>query len=329
MYRFSTRAYNLLFCIIFVFVIAGCQSQKEVETISNISPTVTTMPTITPTFTPTHTTTPAFTITSPPTNTPSNTVTPFRVLSATPTSTQIPPQPAVLFPFQDTYSRTIDWSYGVVTSQDHNVFDEINDLWAFLAFKLLDRGIHQFNYSFLGKTITVYYLNVAHAFDGTLLPMQLILGGTEGENIPINVIPAGGTAYIQVSIRNASKPFNPQLTHLEANRAFDTRDSAYPFLFIEDLQMLLPSLPDELILLANHPILVPRDNWHQVELDMQRVSYLAARYHPFFEIDPYYRLVGQSPFAKDLSEHLLHDTEFPWGDYAFSSRTLVIITNNN
>ncbi len=328
MYRIYFRNPSLLIWIAILLGMVSCQPQKVVEPTATLSPTITETPTITPTFTPTHTTTPAFTITSPPTNTPSSTVTPFRVLTATPTSTKIPSQPAVLFHYQDTRSRTIDWSYSVVTSQDHNVFDEVNDLWVFMAFKLLDRGIHQFNFSYLGKTITVYYLNVAHAFDGTLLPMQLILGGTEGENVPINVIPAGGTAYIQVSIRNALKPFNPQLTHLEANRAFDTRDSAYPLLFIEDLQTLLPSLPDELILLANHPILIPRDNWHQVELDMQRVNYLAARYQPFFEIDPYYRVTDQSVFAYALRDYLLDGTEMPQGDYAFSSRNLVIITNN-
>jgi len=204
----------------------------------------------------------------------------------------------------------------------------VNHLWAFFAFKLLDRGIHQRNITFLGDTITVYYLNVAHSFDGALLPMQLVLGGTNDESVPINVIPAGGTAYIQVSIRSASTQFNPRITHLEANRAFDTRDDSYPLLFIEDLQALLPTLPDELILLANHPILIPRDNWRQVEFDMERVSYLAARYQPFFDIDVYYRITDQSAFAYALRDYLLDGAEMPPGDYAFSSHNLVIITSD-
>jgi len=197
-----------------------------------------------------------------------------------------------------------------------------------MAFQLLDRGIHLRNFHFQGETITVYYLNVAHAFDDEPMPMQLVLGGTPGINVPINRIPAGGTAYVQVAVRDASSPFSPRTVHREANSAFEERDEAYPFLFLKDLEMLLPDLPDEVILLANHPILIPRNSWPQVKLDMERVSYLAARYQPFFELDPYDRIVDQSAFAYALRDYILDGVEMPMGWYAFSSRNLVIITGD-
>lgn len=220
----------------------------------------------------------------------------------------------------------IDWSYFYVTQLRTNRFDEVNDLWAFMAFQLLDRGIHQRSFTFLGETITVYYLNVAHEFNGHLLPLQLVLGGTAGDNIPINLIPAGGTAYIQVAVRDSSSPFSPRDTHRDANAAFEIRNEDYPLYFLKNLQAMLPDLPDEVILLANHPILVPRDDWPQVKLDMTRVSFLAARYQPFFELDPYDRIVDQSAFAYALRDYLLDGVEMPPGIYAFSSRNLVIIT---
>ncbi len=328
------------FCLLILSAALGCQGETGLEIIEipaetstqTLTPTQTPTPTQTLTFTPTHTTTPAFTITARPTNPPTATPTPFRTLSPTPTPSQAPLQPAVLFPFQDNFGVTIDWSYAHITQLGYDDRGEVNDLWVFMAFHLLDRGIHQRNFDFLGETITVYYLNVAHEFDGVLLPMQLVLGGTPGANVPISAIPAGGSAYVQVALRDGSTWFSPRVTHREANRVYSERtepgenDDTYPLLFLKDLQALLPDLPEEVILLANHPILVPRNAWPQVKLDMTRVSYLAARYQPFFELDPYDRIVDQSPFAYALRDHILKGEPMPPGIYAFSSRNLVIIT---
>jgi hypothetical protein len=326
MTRMSARLVLPLMACLVLLGAASCQNQRS----SSVTPTASTTPTPTATqtrtSTPTPTSTLAFTITSPPTSTPTSTNTPFRTLSPTLTPTLAPFEPAVLFPYQDNLGKTVDWSYFYVTQIGYNVLGEVNDLWAFMAFQLLDRGIHQRNFTFQGETVTVYYLNVAHEFDGMLLPMQLVLGGTAGANVPLNIIPAGGTAYVQVAVRDASRPFSPRITHQEANSAFEVRNEAYPLLFLKDLQALLPELPDALILLANHPILIPRDSWPQVKLDMTRVSYLAARYQPFFELDPYDRLVDRSAFAYALRDHLLDGAEMPPGIYAFSSRNLVIIT---
>lgn len=219
------------------------------------------------------------------------------------------------------------WSYNHITRIGFNRLDEVNDLWAFMSFQLFDRAIHQRNFYFLGETITVYYLNVAHQFNGELLPMQLVIGGTPGEDVAIEDIPAGGTAYIQVQVRESWQSFDPYITHRDANRDYELRGSDYPLLFLKDLQALLPDLPDELILLADHPILFPRDDWPQIKLDMGRVAYLAARYQPFFEIDPYDRLVDQSDFAYALQDYLLFNREMPESYYAYSGKTLIIITN--
>ena len=292
--------------------------------------TPTPTPTPTATFTPTITLTSTFanTITPLPSNTPTLTQTPFPTLSPTPSPTTAPLQPAVLFDYQDTSGRTVDWSYIHVTQIGYDLLNQVNDLWAFMSFQLQDRAIHQRNYTFLGETITVYYLNVAHDFNGNLLPVQLIIGGTAGANIPIEDIPADGSAYLQVKILDANDPFSPYITHRDANRAYALREESYPLMFISELQALLPTLPEQVILLSDHPILFPQGDWTQIKLDMQRVNYLAARYHIFFEMDPYDRLTGPSDLAVTLRDHILNGTPVPAGYYAFSSQTLIIITNN-
>jgi len=58
------------------------------------------------------------------------------------------------------------------------------------------------------------------------------------------------------------------------------------------------------------------------------VSFLAARYQPFFEMDVYDRLTSQSTFATHLRDHILHGWEMPEGLYAYSSQTLIIIKND-
>jgi hypothetical protein len=324
------RLLPLATLLIWLFL-AGCRPAPVPTPTPTVTitatPTQTTIPTNTPTPTSTKTSTPAFTITPRPSHTPTHTTTPYRTLSPTPQATQAPYQPAQLFPFKDINGVTVDWSYIHVTEIGFNQrLNQVNHLWAFMAFQLLDRGIHQRNFTFLGETITVYYLNVAHEFNGRVQPMQLVLGGTPGENVAIADIPAGGTAFVQVRVLGPGAAFAPYVTHRDANRDYPLRQETYPLLFLRDLQALLPSLPEEIILLADHPILFPQDDWPQIKLDMARVSFLAARYQPFFTIDPYDRLADQSPFAKNLADHILHGWEMPEGIYAYSSQTLIILT---
>jgi hypothetical protein len=282
-------------------------------------------PSVTLSPSPSPTSTLVSTITPQPSRTPTATQTAYPTLSPTPTPTRVPNQPAQLFAYEDIYGTTVDWSYKRITRIHENQFGEVNDLWAFLGFQLLDRGIHLRNFKFEGEMITVYYLNVAHQFNGEPVPMQLVLGGTAGESVPIENIPAGGTSYLQVQVRDASEPFDPYITHRDANRAYELREETYPLVNLREFQALLPSLSEELILLADHPILFPRNDWPQIKLDMQRVSYLAARYQPFFELDPYDRLVDQSGFAYALRDYLIGGTPIPDGIYAFSSQTLIIV----
>ena len=314
-----------LFLAIFLVCVTGCSAAASPTPSVTIEPTTTFTPTITLTPTPTQTTTPANTITPHSSRTPTATLTPYNTLSPTATASPVPSQPAVLFPFKDINGKTVDWSYIHVTKIGTNRLDEVNDLWAFMGFQLLDRAIYHRNMNFLGETLTVYYLNVAHEFDGEMVTMQLVLGGTPGKNVAIEDIPAGGTGYVQMQVREAWESFAPYVTHRDANRAYEYSNESYPLVSLKDLRALLPTLPDEIILLADHPILFPQDDWPQIKLDMQRVSYLAARYQPFFEIDDYDRLVDQSDFAYTLRDHILNGWDMPAGFYAFSSQTLIII----
>lgn len=328
----ANKAILLIVLTALLLILPGCgqNASPTITPTATITPTRTNTltPTITLTPTPTHTRTPANTITPRPSNTPTITLTPYPTLTPTPTQTEVPPRPAVLFEFTDVNGKTVDWSYSHITRIGFNRLDEINDLWAFMSFQLMDRGIHQRNFTFLDQTISVYYLNVVHEFNGELFPMQLILGGTSGADVLIEDIPAGGTAYVQVQVRESWQPFDPYITHRDANREYELRESDYPLLFLKDLQALLPTLPDEIILVADHPILFPKDDWPQIKLDMERVAYLAARYQPFFKIDAFDRLVDQSDFAYTLRDHLLFNGEMPEAYYAYSSKTLIIITND-
>ncbi len=330
MLRRSIKTNLFLLTGIFILMCSGltlasCQGKTSSPT---PSATETFRPTSTLTHTPTitQTSTLANTITPLPSFTPTVTLTPYPTLTSTPSPTVVALQPAVLFPYTDVSGKLVDWSYFHITQKNTNHLGEVDDLWAFMAFQLLDRGIHQRNFTFLGEPITVYYLNVAHEFDGELLPLQLVLGGTPGKDVPLQNIPAGGTAYVQAQVWEASQRFNPYLVHRDANRDYELRDSAYPLLFIKDLQALLAELPDEVILLADHPILFPRGSWPQIKLDMSRISYLAARYQPFFDIDDYDRLTGQSEFAYALRDLFLDQKPVQPGFYAYSSQTLIIIT---
>lgn len=315
--------YRLFGWLMMVFLLSACG-----QTTPTLTQTSTATSTVTPTPTPTPTRTLASTITPLPSKTPTFTRTPYPTLSITPTPSPVPPQPAVLFPFEDASGRKVDWSYTYVTQIGFDRLGEINELWAFISFQLLDRAIHQREYDFLGEPVTVYYLNVAHQFGDDLIPMQLVLGGTPGRGVKIKDIPAGGNAYIQAQVRSAAQPFSPYITHRDALREFTLRDESYPLMHLNELQSILSTLPDEVILLADHPILFPRNDWQQVKLDMSRVSYLTARYQPFFEFDDYDRLTGQSAFANDLRDHILHGWPLPPGFYAYSSQNLIIITGD-
>jgi len=147
---------------------------------------------------------------------------------------------------------------------------------------------------------------------------QLISAETEDEWGPAV---RAMTEFLQILDQKLiSSPEIIAAEQIHSSRAFSM------LLTLKDLQSILPTLPEQVILLADHPILFPPDDWPQIKLDMGRVSYLAARYHPFFEIDAYDRLVDQSDFAYALRDYILLNREMPTGLYAYSSQTLIIIT---
>jgi hypothetical protein len=320
---------TLTLCM-FVLGIAGCRADPT-PTPATPTSTSTLAPTATqtPTFTPTPTRTLAFTITPRPSNTPTITTTPFPSLSPTASPTAIEPNPAVLFPLNDINGKQVDWSYYHITQLSTDRLGEVDDLWAFLAFQLLDRGIYRRYLKFQDRDITIYYLNVAHEFNGQLFPMQLVLGGVYGSDVIIENIPAADSLYLQYQIRESEETFDPYIVHRDANRAYDARQAVYPLRLLQDFQTTLAALPDEVILLADHPILFQRDDWYQIKLDMSRVSALAARYQPFFEIADLDRLVDQSDFAYALGDHILNNAAMPEGLYAFSAKTIIIYQGEN
>jgi hypothetical protein len=104
------------------------------------------------------------------------------------------------------------------------------------------------------------------------------------------------------------------------------RKDIYQDMPLLDLQALLAGLPDPLIVLANHPILVDPDGYQQLYNDMTSVSYLAARYTPFIQIDAYDRIAGPTPAALALKEYLLYGTLPTVPVPAYSSDVLVLLT---
>jgi len=95
---------------------------------------------------------------------------------------------------------------------------------------------------------------------------------------------------------------------------------------LADLQKLLPSLPNDLIVLADAQVLFDPDTLaYTVKYDIDTVPYLAACAMPFLALDDYDRVTGPSPDATALANHLIHLDPFPAGMAYYSSDTLVLI----
>ncbi|MFH1445852.1 MAG: hypothetical protein ABIG43_00375, partial [Chloroflexota bacterium] len=253
----STRhpLFAILVCLIFL---CACQPEYEARP--------TRIPTSASTPTPTHTFTLVPTITPKASLTPTMTRTFYPSLTPTRTATPVTPWPAKLIDFEDSYGKVVDWGYFYVTDIGFDSDAEVNQLSAMISFRLMDRAIHQRNMHFLGQDITVYYLHVSHDFKDEQIAMALIIGGTYGKDVLINLIPADGSAYLQVRLMTADEPFDPYVIHRDANLPFEQRQKQYPDIGLTEFQALLLSLPDELIILADHPILFPRNDWQQIKV---------------------------------------------------------------
>lgn len=286
-----------------------------------VSPTATATPTITLTFT----YTPLPTLTPVPTFTPTFTRTPVPTFTPTPSETPAPERPASLFKFKDENGRLIDWNYAILTSYQTREGQPVKAS-AFFAFQLMDRAIHRTTITFNAQTLTVYYLNVRHEFiPGHPQVMTLILGGTWGQDIPLADIPAGGSAYIRMKLLSFHDFFNSYAFHREAQQPYPQRSKDFPDTLLTDFERLLPTLPDELIVLADHPLLFDPETYLQVQDDINGVAYIAARHLPFVTQNESGRVVAPSAAAMALLDNVLTSAvpivEVP----AFSSDILVLI----
>ena len=309
-----------LFLFLLSLLLSACSSTP--------SPT----PSITASFTPTLRPTPTITRTPPPTWTHvptltfTPTLTPTLTPSLTPSETPAPLAPAQLFTFHDADGRLIDWGYDHISSYTTNEHGAPITLTAYMAFQLMDRAIHHETVTYDSQTLTLYYLNVQHDFNDSLLPVKLILSAASGTDVPLSLIPGGGGAYIRLRMLPLWDGFDAFAFHRDANKAYADRSRRYPDVLLADLENLLPALPSGLIVLADAQVLFDPDTLaYTVKYNLDTVPYLAARYMPFLAVDDYDRATGPNPAATSLANHLIHLDPIPNGIPYYSSDTLVLI----
>jgi hypothetical protein len=305
------------FTLIILLALTGCA-------FPTLGPTATLIPTgtatVTATIPPTHT--PLPTQTSTPTLTPTITLTP------TATETPVPLTPASLFPFHDADGNIVDWSYAHVSHYVKSESGSPKDLSGFMAFQLMDRGIHRNTVTYDSQTLTIYYLNVQHEFSRQMYPVKLILSAASGDDKPLELIPAGGGDYVRMRLVPRWNIFDAYSYHRDANKSYAERSQLYPDMLIVDLQKLLPTLPDGLIVLADAPIIFDPDTLgYQVKQDMDTVPYLAARYMPFLALDEYNRITGPTAEASALANLMINLKPIQGGIPYYSSDTLAFILN--
>ena len=313
------KAYLYFF---FILVLSACSFAPALTP----TPTLTALPSLPPSPTATFTLPPTYTL--QPSLTPTITLTPTATYTPTPSETPAPLDPAVLFKFQDGDGQVIDWSYARISSISYTSQGTLKTLSGVLAFQLMDRAIHRQTMTFDSQTLTIYYLNVQHEFGGQLVPVKLILSATPGTDVPLFLIPAGGNAYLRMRILANWDIFDAYSLHRDANKAYAERIRRYPDVLLSDLQKLLPSLPDKMIVLADAQILFDPDTLaYTVRYNIDTVPYLAARAMPFLSLDATDRITGPSMEADELANFLVNLTPLPDGIAYFSSDTLVLIPN--
>ncbi len=297
-----------------------------------LTPTQTHPPTLTPTVTLTLTPTPTITrtyiatVTPRPTATPVPSATPLPRATPLPTETPAPSRPAVLFPLTDDIGRTVDWGYtGISLLTEGVTSGEPRALWACMAFQLLDRGIHRETIAFGTRRITRYYLNAAHTFDQTPQPLKLIIGAVEGEDVRLADIPAGGAAYLKYRIWPAWETFSPYVVHRDAARPLEERSKKYPDRLLTELEAVLPTLPERLIVIADHAVIVDPDDYLRLTTDMRGIAYMAARYQPFLDLAGDMEIAGPSDFALALQAYLMHGQAVAVPVEAYASDVLIFV----
>ena len=289
------------------------------------TPTQTNTPTATPTPTRTATRTPLPTFTATFTSTFTITPTPRPSITLLPTETSAPSRPARLFPFYDLDGTLVDWGYTRISDLSYDKNGKILRLSAFLSFQLLDRGIHRTTVRILDRDLTLYYLNTQHEFDGKVKPVMLILGGAWGMDVPTSAIPGIGSFFIEAITLKPGAPFDPYNIHNQSVKNYASKLEPYQGgVFFPDFERSLATLPDALILAADHPILMPASSNPDIEYYLKNTPFLAARFQPLVTLNPLGMVTGPSPYALSLADTLLKNAPPP-EDLLFPSATLVLI----
>ena len=250
----------------------------------------------------------------------------------TPTPTYTPtPIPTRLanLPVLTTGNQVVDWSYYYVTRKENREDGSLLNLSGMVSFQLMDRGIHRETIQVLGKDVTVFYLRVRHQFNNTLSEVKLILTGVYGSNLEIRNLPADGSTYISVHSRRATDLFEPWKLHQEWTLPPSQREPLFNTLRLSELEQYLRNLPEQVILLADHPVILQRDSWNQTYLDMDRVSASAARFSPFFAFNEFNQMTGQTTMAAIWQNYLSTAVDIPADQInkmVFSADYLIFVT---
>lgn len=302
--------------------------QPLLERLYTATPTPTQTPTPTASITPTRTPLPTFT--PQPTLTPTPTNTPRPTLTLTPTETPPVPRVAGLFPFHDADGQTVDWSYTRITDVQWKPDGQVQRMSAFLSFQLQDRAIHRTNAQLLGKDMTFYYLNTQHDFGSGMKPVDLIIGGEWGHDVPVGSLSSSGAYFVEAIKLDPGASFDPYQVHVQANQTYaDRQPDLQGGMFISDFADTLAGLPDDVIVVAEHPIVIPDSRFWDIEYYLNNVPFMAARYYPWIELNPLGKVTGISAYAQAMAQNILHRDPLPasqgGGPELFSSDTMVLI----
>ncbi len=279
-----------------------------------------------PSITPTSTPLPPSTLTPTTTLVPSNT--PFDTPTPKPTGTALPPFNATPFPYKDSEGKAVTYSYAAISEHTLRPSGTTLSLSGFVAFELLDRGIHRQTLHLLEKDLTLYSLRVRHKFGSEEKEVWLILTGVWGINVPFNEAGADGSANISLAEVAAKDAFNPSEMHTAWDLSLAKRAPTYETVSLTDLENLLKDLPQEALILAENPILFPADSWHQTKLNMLSVSSQAARFHWLFNINEFNIIIGQNANADLWADTLLKGSPLPdtiEGPLYFAADNLVVV----
>jgi hypothetical protein len=235
-------------------------------------------------------------------------------------------QPAVLFPKRDSAGRLIDWSYTRISSVQMVDAYTPESMQAFAAFQLMDRAIHSETIMINGRELTVYYLNAAHQFGRQIQPMKIILSGEWGEDISLAGLRSSGSFFVRTRVLKSNEAFDPFAIHRDAAAAPAGGNEKYQDLFINKLEQTLASLPQELIVMVEGPVLVSPDLYNDVEMYFREAPYLAARYRPWVDVDRDGQVTGPSGMSQSLTDNLFHNTPLDTLPDTFSSSLLILLT---